>query len=88
MWCSSAITGYLVIRLDPLKLKQENALKRLTLSEQLTIALHLFLHGCAVTALLNDRPDLSLFIFMVIFCLLSTFLNDDLQETEELDTDR
>jgi len=88
MWCSSAITGQLVKRLDPLKLKQENALKRLTLSEQLTIALHLFLHGCAVTALLNDRPDLSLFIFMVIFCLLSAFLNDDLQETEELDTDR
>lgn len=57
-------------------------MKRLTLSEQLTIALHLFLHGCAVTALLNDRPDLSLFIFMVIFCLLSAFLNDDLPEIE------
>lgn len=61
-------------------------MKRLTLSDMLQIALHVFLHGCAVTALLNDRPDLSLFIFMAVFCLLSAFLNED--NAELLDTDR
>jgi hypothetical protein len=60
-------------------------MKRLTLAEQLQIALHVFLHGCAVTALLNDRPDLSLLIFMITFCLLSTMFNTT---EEELDTDR
>jgi hypothetical protein len=62
-------------------------MKRLSIAEWLTIALHVILHGFAVYALLNDRPDISLFVFMLIFCLLSSFLNDE-QQIELIDSDR